>query len=233
MKIFVLVPAYLTGPGLLDVLDGASKIVGKENVVVVDDGSPDGYPGQAEKMGFTVLKHSTNMGKGVALRTGFNWAVSQNCFGVVTIDGDGQHDPALIPRFIEKAKEGGADIVIGSRMQDLTGMPFVRVIVNKVTSWIVSSLAGQAIEDSQSGFRFISCRVLEAVKLEGARYDMESEILVKAARKGFRIAFVPIPTVYGKETSYIKPWKDAIRFSKLVLSLRKKGNGEKQRGPRG
>lgn len=222
MRVVVIVPAYLTGPGLLEVLEGASRVVGRENVVVVDDGSPDGYPNEAEKRGYTVLRHSSNMGKGVALRTGFDWAVSQNYSGVVTMDGDGQHDPSLIPKLIDKATNEGADIVIGSRMQDLTGMPLTRVVVNKVTSWIVSRLAGQSIEDSQSGFRYIGSGVLKSVKLEGARYDLESEILIKAARKGFRIAFVPIPTVYGKETSYIKPWKDAVRFSKLVLSSRKK-----------
>jgi glycosyltransferase involved in cell wall biosynthesis len=222
MKVVVIVPAYLTGARLLEVLAGASRAVAKENVVVVDDGSPDGYPNEAEKLGYTVLRHSQNMGKGVALRTGFEWALSHGCSGVVTMDGDGQHDPSLIPSLIDKAKSGGADIVIGSRMRDLSAMPFVRVIVNKVTSWIVSRLAGQSIEDSQSGFRFISSRVLESVRLEGTRYDLESEILIKAARKGFRIQFIPIPTVYGRETSYIRPWKDAVRFSKLVISSRKR-----------
>jgi glycosyltransferase involved in cell wall biosynthesis len=227
MKVAVIVPAYLTGAGLLQVLEGASRAVGKENVVVVDDGSPDGYPNEAERLGYTVLRHSCNMGKGVALRTGFKWALSHNYSGVVTIDGDGQHDPSLIPALSEKAKTGGADIVIGSRMKDLSTMPLVRVIVNKATSWIVSRLAGQSVEDSQSGFRFISCRVLENIELKGSRYDLESEILIKAARKGFRIAFIPMPTVYGRQPSFIKPWKDAVRFSKLVLfSIRRTGDKE-------
>jgi len=222
MKIAVIIPAYLTGPRLLDVLAGAGSIVGKENVVIVDDGSPDGFPDQAEKQGYKVLRHQRNLGKGVALRTGFAWALSHGYDGVVTIDGDGQHDASLIPALLERAAGGGVDIVIGSRMKDLTGMPFVRVIVNKVTSWIVSRLAGQDIEDSQSGFRFISAKVLENVKLEGTRYDLESEILIKAGRKGFRVDFIAMPTVYGKETSYIRPWKDAIRFSRLVISSRRK-----------
>ncbi|MCX5799872.1 MAG: glycosyltransferase family 2 protein [Candidatus Eisenbacteria bacterium] len=222
MKVVVIVPAYLTGAELLEVLAKTARAVGKENVVVVDDGSPDGYPDEAEKRGYTVLRHPRNMGKGMALRTGFKWALSHNYSGVVTIDGDGQHDPSLIPALIERAGSEGADIVIGSRMKDLGGMPFVRVIVNKVTSWIVSKLAGQSIEDSQSGFRFISSRVLESVRLEGARYDLESEILIKAVRKGFRIDFIPMPAIYGRETSYIKPWKDAVRFSKLVLSSRRR-----------
>jgi glycosyltransferase involved in cell wall biosynthesis len=226
VKVVVIVPAYLTGAKLLEVLEGASRVVGKENVVVVDDGSPDDYPNEAQKRGYTVLRHTCNMGKGAALKTGFGWALSHNYSGVVTMDGDGQHDPNLIPALLDKAKGGIADIVVGSRMKDLSGMPLVRVIVNKVTSWIVSSLAGQRIEDSQSGFRFVSSRVLENVKLEGARYDLESEILIKAARKGFRIEFVPIPTVYGKETSYIRPWKDAISFSKLVLSSRRRIGGK-------
>jgi len=221
MKVVVMVPAYMTGPRLLEVLEGAAGAVGKENVLVVDDGSPDAYPTEAARLGYNVVRHDTNMGKGEALKTGFAWALAHGYSGVVTLDGDGQHDPGLIPSFLLKAEETGADIVVGSRMRDVSTMPVIRVCVNRFTSWVVSRAAGQRIEDSQSGFRYISSRVLEAVRLECSRYDLESEILVKAAREGFVIDSVPIPTVYGEEKSSIKPLKDAVCFWRLVLSLRR------------
>jgi glycosyltransferase involved in cell wall biosynthesis len=221
MRTAVLVPAYLTGPQLLQVLEGAAAIVGRENVVVVDDGSPDGYPAEAEKLGYKVLRHEENLGKGEALKTGFHWAISGDYSGVVTIDGDGQHDPSLIGPLLEKAEAEGSDIIIGTRMRDVRDMPWVRIQVNRTTSWIISKLAGQRVEDSQSGFRFISSRVLEAVELEGSRYDLESEILIKAARGGFRIDSIEIPTLYGEQKSYIRPLKEAICFLRVVLACRK------------
>ena len=220
MKAVVIVPAYLTGPELLGVLEGSGKVVGAENVVVIDDGSPDEYPAEAEKLGYKVLRHEENLGKGEALKTGFRWAVKNSYSAVVTIDGDGQHDPSLIGPLLEKAEAGGADIIIGTRMRDVRVMPRIRILVNKTTSWIISKLAGQYIEDSQSGFRFISSRVLEKVTLEGSRYDLESEILIKAARSGFRIDSIQIPTLYGEQTSYIRPLKEAVGFLRLVLACR-------------
>jgi glycosyltransferase involved in cell wall biosynthesis len=219
MKVVVIVPAYLTGPGLLNVLEGASRAVGKDNVLVVDDGSPDSFPSKAGALGYNLVKHERNLGKGEALKTGFKWALSNGYSGVVTIDGDGQHDPLLVPSLLEKVRTTNADIVIGSRMKDVSTMPLTRILVNRLTSWIVSRLAGQKIEDSQSGFRYISSRVLEVVELEGSRYDLESEIIVKAAWKGFAIESVEIPTVYGSEKSSIKPLKDALCFARLVVSL--------------
>jgi glycosyltransferase involved in cell wall biosynthesis len=220
VKSVVIVPAYLTGPQLLEVLEGSSKVVGSENVIVVDDGSPDAYPGEAEKLGYKVLRHKENLGKGEALKTGFRWAVSSGYSGVVTIDGDGQHDPSLIGPLLEKAETGQADIIIGTRMRDVKDMPWVRILVNRTTSWIISKLAGQYVEDSQSGFRFISSRVLERVTLEGSRYDLESEILIKAARSGFRIDSIKIPTLYGEQTSYIRPIKEGLCFLRVVLACR-------------
>ncbi len=220
MKTAVIVPAYRTGPELLDVLEGSSKVVGSENVVVIDDGSPDGYPAEAEKAGYRVLRHEVNLGKGEALKTGFRWAVDNGYSGVVTIDGDGQHDPSLIGPLLERAEAGGADIIIGTRMRDVRNMPWVRIQVNRTTSWIISKLAGQYIEDSQSGFRFISSRVLEKVSLEGSRYDLESEILIKAGRSGFRIDSIRIPTLYGEQKSYIRPLKEAVCFLRVVLACR-------------
>jgi len=101
-------------------------------------------------------------------------------------------------------------------MQRPAGMPRLRVAVNRITSRVVSELAGARITDSQSGFRWIAARVLRAVPLESERFDAESEILIKAARLGFRIVEIPMPVVYGEEVSRVHPGRDTVRFLRLV-----------------
>jgi glycosyltransferase involved in cell wall biosynthesis len=112
-------------------------------------------------------------------------------------------------------------IIIGSRMNDISNMPAIRKCTNKLTSFIGSLLVHQEIRDSQSGFRLISSDVLRTVELETTGFEMESELLVKASRAGFRIASVPIKTIYGQEVSKINPVADTIRFLRLLFrSLR-------------
>src|SRR5207247_10007276 len=125
--------------------------------------------------------------------------------GVVTLDADGQHDPAEIPELVAKARETGADIVIGSRMRDVRGMPWLRVAVNRIMSWLISLLAGRRIEDSQSGYRLHRARVLRAVRLVTDRYETETEILIKAGRRGFRCSFCPVRTICGEAQHGIHP----------------------------
>ena len=101
-------------------------------------------------------------------------------------------------------------------MGDRPGMPVERVCSNTHTSWVISRRAGQRIEDSQSGYRLIAAEVLRQVSLETDGYEMESELLIKAARLGFRIVSVPIRTVYADEESFIHPLRDTGRFIALV-----------------
>ncbi len=191
-----------------------AEILGDDRVFVVNDGSTDGAPERAGASGARVIDHPANRGKGAALATGFAAALAEGAEGVITLDADGQHDPAWIPRFLDAAE--GADIVVGSRMSEPGSMPWLRVGVNRFTSVVVSRLAGTRLTDSQSGFRWISSDVLRAVRLESQRFDAESEILIKAARRGFRIAEIPVPTIYGNEVSKIRPLRDTGRFIRLV-----------------
>ena len=211
---FAVIPAYNAGPAVVGVARGAAARLGADRVLIVDDGSADGAPNLAADAGFTVIIHPVNRGKGAALRTGFEAALERGAHGVLTLDADGQHDPAWIPRFLEAAHT--ADMVIGSRMKDPGPMPWLRVFVNHFTSAVVSLLAGTRITDSQSGFRWIGAGVLRAVPLESERFDAESEILIKAARLRFRIREVPMPAVYGDEISKVHPFRDTIRFFRLV-----------------
>jgi glycosyltransferase involved in cell wall biosynthesis len=196
------------------VVRGVAAQLDRDRVVVVNDGSTDGAPDGVRRDGFQVLDHPVNQGKGAALRTGFAEAIRRGASGVVTLDADGQHDPAWISRLLEAAVQ--ADVVVGSRMKDPGPMPWLRVAVNRFTSAVVSLLAGTRLTDSQSGFRWISAPVLRAVPLESRRFDAESEILIKAARLGYRIREIPMPALYGSELSKVHPIRDTLRFFRLV-----------------
>ena len=139
---------------------------------------------------------------------------------MITIDGDGQHPPESIPDFVARLEETGADLIVGSRTRRHTDMPLHRRASNKITTWLASRWAGTKLPDSQSGFRLVTRPVLERVKLETTRYETETELLIKAARAGFRIEGVPIPTIYDDETSHIDAWNDTLRFLKLLRDLR-------------
>ena len=188
------------------------------DVLVVDDGSTDDTSGAAREAGALVVRHEENLGKGAALRTGFEYAIANDYEAVITMDGDGQHDPGAIPEFLDAIEKCGADIVVGSRMHAVGDMPRVRIWTNRTTSRIVSLLAGQFIPDSQSGFRIIRTRLLRAISrsLVTSRYDTESEMLIRAGRRGFRIAALAIKSIYRDTVSHINPLVDTMRFIRLV-----------------
>jgi GT2 family glycosyltransferase len=155
----------------------------------------------------------------MALRTGFEAAVGAGTEAVITMDSDGQHLASEAGRFVD-AWEEGADVVVGDRMADNDNMPWLRKRTNEFTSWVISRVAGARIPDSQNGYRLFDAEVLRSVKLESRRYDMESEILIRAARQGYRIASVPISTIYHDEESSINPFVDTFRFFRLVWRAR-------------
>ena len=187
-------------------------------VVVIDDGSTDATAAAAESAGAHVLVHEVNQGKGAALKTGFEYAVEQGYDAVITMDGDGQHDPSAIPRFIEAVEKSGADIIVGTRMHAVGEMPKLRIWTNRTTSRIVSLLARQRIPDSQSGYRLIRVRVLRDIvkSFVTTRYDTESELLIRASRRGYSTASVAIKSIYSGAVSHIHPVVDTLRFVRLV-----------------
>lgn len=186
-------------------------------VLVVDDGSTDNTFQAAKNNGAVTLKNQLNEGKGASLITGFNYALKQGFDAVVTMDGDGQHLPEDIPLFIASAERSKSGIFVGNRMLNVGNMPLLRRATNKFMSWLISALAGQDIPDSQCGFRLIKREVLEKLSLKSARFEIESEMLIKAARLGFKIESVPIKTVYAGGTSHINPVIDTLRFIKFFI----------------
>ncbi|MFH1024629.1 MAG: glycosyltransferase family 2 protein [Planctomycetota bacterium] len=229
MRIVVVIPAFHESARVGAVVAGARPRV--ERVYVVDDGSRDGTAEAARAARAEVLVHETNRGKGAALATGFAAALAAGFDAVVTLDADGQHDPNEIPKLAAAAET--ADVVVGCRMTDPSGMPLVRRWTNRFMSWVISKLAGRRIRDSQSGYRLFRRAVLERVTLDTAHFESESQILIRACRAGFRLAEVPVRVIYGAEKSKIRPARDTLRFFRFVIrEIRwirrngKWGNGE-------
>jgi glycosyltransferase involved in cell wall biosynthesis len=215
-KILVLIPAFNAEKTISSLIDQISAFIPGKDILVIDDGSTDRTYQLANESGANCFQHKKNKGKGEALKTGFEYAVKQRYSGVITLDADLQHDPEFIPEFISESENGTSDILVGTRHIELKTMPFSRWLTNNVTSIIVSILGDTKVRDSQSGYRYISTEVLRSFKLATKKYELESEILIKAGRKGFKIAPLPISTIYHGSKSFINPLVDTGRFIKLM-----------------
>ena len=225
MKVCVFMPAYNEERHIAEVVRGA-RALGLPTLVV-DDASADATVERARVAGADVVRHDRNQGKGVALATGLAWAREHGFAAAVTLDGDGQHDPAEIPLFIDCAERTGADIVVGSRFLRRGGgggiglMPPHRKITNWFMSRVLSGVAGTRLTDTQSGFRLIRTDAWSRLKLSTSGFDTESEMLVRASRRGMLVREVPISTIYGDETSSISPARDTLRWIALLWRLRR------------
>lgn len=214
MKICVIIPAYNESKEIAPLLAGVRLHC--PQVLVIDDGSKDNTAQIAQDNGAVVFRNIRNQGKGTALISGFNYVLKHDFDAVITMDGDGQHLPEEIPLFIKTAIYSNNGIVIGNRMSERMNMPFLRVLANKFMSRVISLMVEQDIPDTQCGYRLIKRGVLEKLVLNTSNYDTESEILIKAARLGFKIESVRIKTVYRGEKSQINPFVDTFRFIRLI-----------------
>jgi len=219
LHMVALIPAYDAVSTLAPVIEEARSSL---PVVVVDDGSVDGTGELAARLGATVLRHPQNRGKGAALKTGFAWAIENGLEGVVTLDADGQHLASEIPRFLEARRETGADLIIGSRRHLFGGMLPRRRLANTFSAWGITWASGVQVDDSQSGFRFYSTRLMREVALRSTGFDLESEVIVAAARRGLKIMTIPINLgfVDGLSTSHYRPLADSIRIAWTVFKTR-------------
>jgi glycosyltransferase involved in cell wall biosynthesis len=212
------IPAFNEAAHISEVLRGVAEYVPRRNILVIDDGSSDGTYDLARACGVEAEVNAVNIGKGATLLKGFSLLSKKPSIeAVFSLDADGQHLPEEMPLFIDAFREEKADIVIGSRMSDTSGMPAVRKMTNRLTSALVSMSAGSRVEDSQSGYRLLRLDMVCSLDLVTSRFDLESEIIIKAARRGARIVSVPISTVYGHEKSKINPLRDTLRFARLVI----------------
>ncbi|GMW01217.1 MAG: hypothetical protein AMXMBFR84_23540 [Candidatus Hydrogenedentota bacterium] len=222
----VVVPCYNAGNKIRPVIEKALQVL--PTIIVVDDGSTDGAPQSLHDLPVRVLHLSPNQGKGFAMIAGFREALTDSAVTCVAIlDADGQHDPAELPRLYDVFDSQKADLVIGSRSFDQAHVPLRSRLGNKLTARLTGILLGQQVQDTQSGFRLHSRTFLDYIlsAVPGGRYDTEMEILVRAVRKGYKVAACPIQTIYetGNPTSHFNKFRDSYRIYKrlLVTSLRR------------
>jgi glycosyltransferase involved in cell wall biosynthesis len=223
--VLVVIPAHNEAVRVGSVV-AAVKALGLP-VLVVDDGSEDGSQERAAAAGASVVRLTTNRGKGAALKAGFAAAVEQGYEGVLTLDADGQHDPGRIPLFLEAWSRSNADLVVGQR--DFERMPPVRKLTNTLARGLFSWAVGRRIPDNQSGFRLHSRRLLGAAteaKEEG--FAFEVEVLAICLGRGYRVEWVPIPTLYGNEESDIRPWQHLVSFLRVTRLARRMVKSERR-----
>lgn len=217
-RIGCVVPALDAEATVPEVARGVRASLPDALLVVVDDGSRDATARAARAVADHVIRHATNRGKGAALRAGIAHVLDAGCDLVVTLDADGQHPPASLPTLVERLET--ADLVIGRRRRLGTTMPLERRASNALSSAVASLLAGQRIADSQSGFRAMRAAVPRAIVGAGDRFDFEMDLLVRAARAGFRIAEVPVPTVYHRARgSHFRHGRDTMLLIRAMLRL--------------
>ena len=217
-EILALIPAYNEATRLAPVVTGA---LSQLPVLVVDDGSTDNTAAVADSAGAAVLPQIPNQGKGAALRAGFQRALDEGYGAVLTLDADGQHDPAEIPNFLQAYRVDRADLVIGSR--DFDQMPWVRRLANSLGRRAFSWALGQYVPDNQSGYRLISRRLMEAMLASGEQgFEFEVEMIVVCVQQGFKLDWVPIRTIYAGEGSHINPLQHTLNFLRVVWQTRQR-----------
>jgi glycosyltransferase involved in cell wall biosynthesis len=214
VNVCAVIPFYNEKDSIWDVISDTLKFV--DEIIGVNDGSTDDSEKTiADIDRVRIISLNQNYGKGYALQKGFNECVKENFDYIITLDADKQHNPAFIPDFISHLNK--YDIVIGNRLKNTKDMPIQRILSNKITSMFLSLKTGQKILDSQCGYRAYKIGVLKKIKSFTSGYEAESEMIIYAARAGFKIGFVDISTIYGNEKSKMNPIKAILGFIKILF----------------
>jgi glycosyltransferase involved in cell wall biosynthesis len=223
--VLALIPGYQEEPRIAAVVRAAMRHL---PVVVVDDGSTDDTAAQAEAAGATVIRQVPNQGKGAALRQGFRHALDLGVEAVVTLDADGQHDPAEIPRFLAAFEADHPELIVGRR--NFRVMPPVRRLSNTVGGLIVSVAVGRRIPDNQSGYRLIGRRLMaDLLASEEDGFAFEVEMIARCIALDLPIAWIPIRTIYAGEPSHIRPWPHFVSFLRAAGDARRIVRGARSR----
>lgn len=210
-RIACVIPALNAAPTLGGVVAGVRAAVPGCHVIVVDDGSRDDTECVARAVADALVRFARNRGKGAALRCGFQAALDAGAEVVLTVDADGQHDPRFAPLLVAALTD--AELAIGARSRQGTGMPLGRRLTNRMSAAAVARCIGRGVDDAQSGFRALTRALVADVKPRGDRYEFETELLILAARRGHRVTFVPVPTIYGSIVpSQFRPMRDSARI---------------------
>ena len=191
---YVIIPAHNEEAHIGAVLEKTKKFAEAGKIIVVDDGSRDRTAAEAKKHGVTVLRQVINLGKGAALRTGSVYAHRKGADALVFLDSDGQHDPADIPR-IMAALEGN-DLVFTYRSMKSSRMPMVKKIGNTFIDAMMRLLFHINVTDTQCGYKAMTGKAYEKLRLISNDYSIESEIAAKTGKSRLKFTQVPIATTY-------------------------------------
>lgn len=213
----VVIPALNEERAIRAVVEGALVHCGR--VIVVDDGSTDGTIAAIADLPVERLRHERPLGKAKALLDGFRRALELGADGVLTMDGDGQHAGADLPRLLAAAREYPNRIVIGARLRSKDVQPGKNRFGNQQADFWVSWACGQRVVDSQSGQRYYPRSVVElALALPHQGFVFESEILIEAAEHGIATVSVPIESRYEEDrrASHFRPLRDVSRITRMI-----------------
>jgi glycosyltransferase involved in cell wall biosynthesis len=220
-SIIAVIAAHNEGPRIAAVVRATREHL---PVIVVDDGSTDDTANEARTAGAIVIEQRPNQGKGAALRAGFRHALAAGHGAILTLDGDGQHDPSEIPRFLAAYSAAEPDdrpeLIVGRR--NFGQMPPTRRLANELGRRAFSWAVGRDIPDNQSGYRLIARPLAEATLVsDEAGFEFEVEVITTCIRRGGRIAWVPIRTIYAREASHIRPRHHLVQFLRVVRAARR------------
>ena len=214
--ICAVIPTYNNGGTVADVVRGV--LAQGLPVFVVDDGSTDGTEEALKGLEINRLRHPVNRGKGRALKTGLEAARREGYRFALTIDADGQHDPADIPALVAAA--GEKTLVVGSRNLTADGMPSGSTFANRFSNFWFTVQTGRKLPDTQTGFRIYPLEDLPSLKLLTARYEAELTLLVFSAWKNLRLVPVPVRVYYPEDrVTHFRPFADFFRISVLNTVL--------------
>lgn len=217
-RVAVIIPALNEALAIAAVLDSVLAL--GFPIIVVDDGSDDGTQQIAAARGVTLIRHAQRCGKGKALRDGFREALEQGYDGVLTMDGDGQHVAADLPRLLAAAARYPNHLVIGARVINRHRQPGYRRWANDFADWGIGWACGQRLIDTQSGQRYYPRAAMELVDIQTEHFVFESEIIIEANwRRGIRVAAVPIESRYYGEfrASHFRTLPDFLRITLRVI----------------
>ncbi|MDX1951591.1 MAG: glycosyltransferase family 2 protein [Verrucomicrobiota bacterium] len=205
----VIIPCFNEEAALPRLLEGVKQF--GTCVLVVDDGSTDETASIARAAGVELLRNQTRLGKGASLRRGIDWAMSAGLTHALCMDGDGQHSPTDIPKFLGTG-EAEAALIVGNRMDNAGEMPWLRRRVNQWMSGYLSKRTGTWLPDTQCGMRLVSLKWWKRLDMQTCHFEFESELILRMIAAGGRIEFVPIEVIYKGERSKIHPLKDTVRW---------------------
>ena len=215
----IVIPAYNEARTIGDVARRAAAQL--PLVIVVDDGSTDGTAAMVEGLPVVLLRNETNLGKAASLRRGAVEALRRGAAVIVTLDGDGQHEPEDVPLLLEAHRTAPGHLIVGARLHQRDRIPGPRYWANRVANFWIGLAAGYPIADSQSGFRLYPACIFNEARVRCDRahsFVFESEVLIEGARLGVRAICIPVGVTYSRRAraSHFRPVLDIARIVRMV-----------------